>query len=334
APWGWTWIDDAPWGYAPFHYGRWVFVGGGWGWVPGPVVVGVRPVYAPALVAWVGGPRFGVSVGIGGGIGAVGWFPLGPREVFVPSYRYSGAYIERVNVTNTVIVNRTLIREGNVTNVNYVNRGVPGAVVAVRGDAMVGGRPVAAAAVRVEPGMMASATIVTHAAVVPERGAVLGGREVVRAAPPAVVVNRTVVTRNAPPPAPVAFERQRVAMQSNPGRPLDRGSMNQMQGSAPRPMYRQAPAGQSQPQSRPQQPPRGGFAPQGSSGSQPGGSPAPRTEERRVNPQNQQQPRQFERTNPQPQPRSNERNTPREKQQERQKQERHEDRREREKEKS
>jgi hypothetical protein len=23
APWGWTWIDDAPWGYAPFHYGRW-----------------------------------------------------------------------------------------------------------------------------------------------------------------------------------------------------------------------------------------------------------------------------------------------------------------------
>lgn len=25
-PWGWTWIDDAPWGFAPFHYGRWAFV--------------------------------------------------------------------------------------------------------------------------------------------------------------------------------------------------------------------------------------------------------------------------------------------------------------------
>ena len=24
APWGWTWVDDAPWGFAPFHYGRWV----------------------------------------------------------------------------------------------------------------------------------------------------------------------------------------------------------------------------------------------------------------------------------------------------------------------
>jgi hypothetical protein len=28
APWGYTWVDDASWGYAPFHYGRWVTVGG------------------------------------------------------------------------------------------------------------------------------------------------------------------------------------------------------------------------------------------------------------------------------------------------------------------
>ena len=53
-PWGWTWIDDAPWGFAPFHYGRWAMVGGGWVWVPGRMVVGVRPVYAPALVVFVG----------------------------------------------------------------------------------------------------------------------------------------------------------------------------------------------------------------------------------------------------------------------------------------
>ena len=24
SPWGWTWVDDASWGFAPFHYGRWV----------------------------------------------------------------------------------------------------------------------------------------------------------------------------------------------------------------------------------------------------------------------------------------------------------------------
>src|SRR5664279_5923051 len=46
APWGWTWVDDAPWGYAPFHYGRWVSLRGNWGWVPGPI--NYQPVYAPA----------------------------------------------------------------------------------------------------------------------------------------------------------------------------------------------------------------------------------------------------------------------------------------------
>ncbi|MGN6703459.1 MAG: DUF6600 domain-containing protein [Burkholderiaceae bacterium] len=35
SPWGWTWIDAAPWGYAPSHYGRWTQVGGRWGWAPG-----------------------------------------------------------------------------------------------------------------------------------------------------------------------------------------------------------------------------------------------------------------------------------------------------------
>src|SRR6185437_7219600 len=24
-PWGWTWVDDEPWGFAPFHYGRWAY---------------------------------------------------------------------------------------------------------------------------------------------------------------------------------------------------------------------------------------------------------------------------------------------------------------------
>src|SRR5579872_788076 len=103
APWGWTWVDDAPWGYAPFHYGRWMFVSGSWGWIPGPIAV--RPVYAPAMVAWVGGARFGaaLSIGGGGGVGvAVGWFPLGFGEVWVPSYHASPAYFNRVNVSNTV----------------------------------------------------------------------------------------------------------------------------------------------------------------------------------------------------------------------------------------
>ena len=66
SPWGWTWVDDAPWGFAPFHYGRWALVAGSWCWVPGPPRV--RPVYAPALVAWVGGPRFSASISVGSGV--------------------------------------------------------------------------------------------------------------------------------------------------------------------------------------------------------------------------------------------------------------------------
>ena len=94
SPWGWTWVDDSPWGYAPFHYGRWVSVGGRWGWVAGPVAV--QAVYAPALVVFIGGGPGGVG-------GNVGWFPLGPREVYVPSYHVSQAYVNRVNISSTTV---------------------------------------------------------------------------------------------------------------------------------------------------------------------------------------------------------------------------------------
>lgn len=93
APWGWTWVDDAPWGFAPFHYGRWAYIRGAWGWIPGPRHI--RPVYAPALVAFVGGGRhWGVSLRYGA---PVGWFPLGPRDFYNPWYHASRNYYARVN---------------------------------------------------------------------------------------------------------------------------------------------------------------------------------------------------------------------------------------------
>jgi len=91
-PWGWTWVDAAPWGFAPSHYGRWVHNGSYWGWAPGPRMA--RPVYAPALVGWVGAPGMSVAVASGP---AVGWFPLGPGEAFHPYYRYSPGYLNWVN---------------------------------------------------------------------------------------------------------------------------------------------------------------------------------------------------------------------------------------------
>jgi hypothetical protein len=138
-PWGWTWVDDAPWGFAPFHYGRWVSWSGRWCWYPGTYVR--RPVYAPAMVAWVGGPNIGVSVTIGGP--SVGWVPLAPREVYVPSYRVTPVYRDRINrpppggwrpqVPGTPIA--------------YGNQGVPNAVTVVPREVLERRQPVARAVV-------------------------------------------------------------------------------------------------------------------------------------------------------------------------------------------
>jgi hypothetical protein len=232
APWGWTWVDDAPWGYAPFHYGRWVFTGGAWVWIPGPVAP--RPVYAPAMVAWVGGAGFGVGIAVGGP--AIGWFPLGPGEVFVPAFRYSPAYIERVNITNTIIVNRAVFANVTVANVTYVNRGVVGAVTVMPVAAMTVGRPVAIAAVRVTPEVVARAEVRNVAVVAPERAAVVAARAqagVAAPAPPAGVLARPVVARATPPPPPPSFAQQQQYLRQNPGQPVPRATVAQLQQSAP-----------------------------------------------------------------------------------------------------
>ena len=94
APWGWTWIDRAPWGFAPFHYGRWLKVHGRWAWVPGRHEV--RPVYSPALVGWAGNRGWTASFNIGSAPSG-GWHPLSPHDVYVPVYQHSPRYIRQLN---------------------------------------------------------------------------------------------------------------------------------------------------------------------------------------------------------------------------------------------
>ncbi|HRE72484.1 MAG TPA: FecR domain-containing protein, partial [Accumulibacter sp.] len=147
APWGWTWVGDEPWGFAPFHYGRWVFYGGAWGWVPGRRVA--RPVYAPALVAWVGSPGVGVSVQVGARP-AVGWFPLAPREVYVPPYRSSANYVRQVNVTHVTQINNITTITSNpqaaVERMPYAHRQMSRAVTMVPADVVAEQRPIDRAA--------------------------------------------------------------------------------------------------------------------------------------------------------------------------------------------
>ena len=247
SPWGWTWVDDSSWGYAPFHYGRWVSVGGRWGWVAGPVAV--RAVYAPALVVFIGG-------GPGGFGGNVGWFPLGPREVYVPSYHVSETYVNRVNISNTTVnvtqvttVYRTTIvhNSTNITNVTYANRSVQGAVMVVPQHAFTSAQPVAKASVQVSAQQIASAPLSGRVAVAPTQQSVLGAKAASAGhvtAPPAAVANRQVVAKKTPPPPPVPFAKQQQALAAHPGEPLARSQMQTLRpAAAAHPMVKVAPTG-------------------------------------------------------------------------------------------
>jgi len=247
-PWGWTWVDDAPWGFAPCHYGRWVHYGGFWAWAPGPVVV-VRPVYAPALVAWVGGPHFGVGLSFGGG-GGVGWFALGWGEPYVPSYAVSRTYFQQVNVSNTHITNitnvtnnyyvtnnNTTVVNNNIQNIHYANQTVAGAVTAVPTRTMTNSEPVAKTAVTVPASEVKAGAFATAAPVAPQRNSILGVKAgAPTVVPPAQAMARPVVSHAAPPPKPVPFEAKQEILAKNPGRPLDTQTEAQVRANVTRQM--------------------------------------------------------------------------------------------------
>jgi hypothetical protein len=147
--WGPTWVDSAPWGYAPFHYGRWAWIGGRWGWCPGGYVA--RPVWAPALVAWYGGPGWGLVAS--GGRPLYGWVPLGWREPYYPGWRRCSSNCW-VRYNRPYGVNITAGTSGPPTR--HVNLAVPGALSAVPATSLVGRAHVRSNLVNV-PGELASA---------------------------------------------------------------------------------------------------------------------------------------------------------------------------------
>lgn len=218
APWGWTWVEDEPWGFAPFHYGRWCVVGGGWAWVPGPVVV--RPVYAPALVAFVGGGGFHLGIGE-----AVSWFALGPGEVFVPAYRVSPRYVTNVNVTNTVVnvthVTNvynyyTVSNRTNITNITYVNQHVQNSVTTVSRDTFVNARPVSRNIVAVQQREIEQAPVTHQIEVQPQRTSVIGAGRPTTTAPPLAIANRRVVAERTPAPPVIPFNQRTNPLQARP----------------------------------------------------------------------------------------------------------------------
>ena len=260
SPWGWTWVDNEPFGFVTSHYGRWAHLddrgeGGGWAWIPPRRERDSRdryitPVYSPALVTFAEDSNSSGDFGSGGG---VAWFPLAPGEVYVPAYKTSTTYITQVNITNTV-VQQTVIT--NVVNnptrrENYANERVAGAVTAVPKTVFVNAQPVAQAAVRVSPTTIAAASIVRAAPVAPVKASVTGGTGP-RAnpaatnapvttparppAPPRAVVTRPVVAKVTPPPPPVPFVQKQTALAQNAGKPLDPKVEQSLRAAAPPPV--------------------------------------------------------------------------------------------------
>jgi hypothetical protein len=256
-PWGWTWVEDEPWGFAPFHYGRWAFAGSGWFWVPGPVVV--RPVWAPALVAFVGGgPGFRFSAGVG-----VGWFPLAPGEVFVPGYRVSRGYVNNVNMTNTTVnvtkitnvYNTVIVNKTTVNNITYVNQHVNNGVTVVSHDTFVNARPVAGNVMRVDQREIEAAPISHIAHAEPIRSSVVGAGRPVSVRPPAAILSRPVVAVRTPPPLPHPIDQR----QAQAGGHLNEGALVRPVGpSQPAQMNQNGRPQQTQDGFRSFSPPNGG----------------------------------------------------------------------------
>ncbi|HEX2546516.1 MAG TPA: DUF6600 domain-containing protein [Ramlibacter sp.] len=176
SPWGWTWIDDAPWGFAPFHYGRWTTIGDRWAWVPGRMAA--RPVYSPAMVVFLGGGN-GMQFSIGSGP-AVGWYPLAPGEAWYPVYRASPRYLGFANFNINLAAHP---RHAS----NHYWRQRPAGITAVGVDDFRRGRPVVRHWQSVQPQLVGQAQV----GVVPGRPERHRGQEPqaaprVHAAPPAV----------------------------------------------------------------------------------------------------------------------------------------------------
>jgi hypothetical protein len=195
-------------------------------------------VYAPALVAFVGGSGFGVTVGFGPGVTGVAWFPLGPRDVWVPGYRCSPRYVQNVNVTNTRVVtvtqvanvykNYTVNRTVNVNEYTYARN--VSAVTVVDRETFVNARPVANATIRVTPEQFEKARVVDSTPPAPTRNSYVAAtaKPVPASKRPATsFTDRKVVAKLSPPIPAAGGHEPRIVDSARPERSAEPSSRAQ-----------------------------------------------------------------------------------------------------------
>ena len=165
---GWTWVSTEPWGWACYHYGRWVCTSEcGWIWVPGRE-------WAPAWVCWRHGPEFvawaplapGIAIGadIGGfafGFDVALWTCVPCRDFLAPRCSVVALSVDRcrevmprmTTVVNVRTVNNIIINSGPSRQMIQAATGRPVQQLALRSAAATGG-----AQTRISGGAVVAAT--------------------------------------------------------------------------------------------------------------------------------------------------------------------------------
>ena len=231
-PYGWTWIDDAPWGFAPFHYGRWAYVRNRWVWAPG--VFAAAPCTRRHSSSFVGGSNFrGGSCD--GDRGDVAWFPLAPREIYRPAYRASDRLRSRRERHQRACHEHQRDereRHQHPLSQSARRRGDDGGVAGpVRGLARIGRR-----AVVVPVNDARSAHVVGDGApVTPTQQSVVIRRQGATQVktPPEATQTRQVVWKNTPPPRPATFASHAAQLTTTGDKPVAPLPISQTRG-APR----------------------------------------------------------------------------------------------------
>ncbi|KTD82209.1 DUF6600 domain-containing protein [Legionella waltersii] len=228
--WGWTWVDEQPWGFAPFHYGRWIFIERRWAWIPGPIEA--EPMYAPALVAFVGGRNYQLSVA---NRPSIAWFPLGPGDIYIPPYQVSRNYFQQINVNNTVINNTyvTTVYNNQNTTLNYQNVTVQQGITAVPLNTFVQSQPVNNAQVQVSDEIIVKAPKTPTATITPDQSSFLGGQQAAESKPAAEIMTKPTVVITEPPTPQVPFTEEQKLLEKNPGKPLTSEEVKEIQVTKP-----------------------------------------------------------------------------------------------------
>ncbi|MEE9126517.1 MAG: DUF6600 domain-containing protein, partial [Planctomycetota bacterium] len=100
APAGLTWVSYEPWGWAPYHYGRWeVSLSVGWVWIPGRVYSGgwVQWAFTPTYVGWCATNYFNFPVVVASHHFGHHYYPH-RSWVFVEKHRIHHKHVHKVAV--------------------------------------------------------------------------------------------------------------------------------------------------------------------------------------------------------------------------------------------